>query len=149
MVRTAYLLTGDLTLAEDVVQTALASLLVSWRRVRSVANVDAYVHSAIVNAGRRSWRRTWRELPVAELPERALPDPSSRYGEYDEVVAALRALPPRQRAAVVLRYYDDLSEAETARVLGCSVGTVKSQTARGLDKLRVRLAGATVDGRTG
>jgi RNA polymerase sigma-70 factor (sigma-E family) len=119
-----------------VVQTALASLLVSWRRVRDVANVDAYVHSAVVNARRRSWRRTSREVPVAALPEQSVPDPSSRYGEYDEVVTALRRLPPRQRAAVVLRYYDDLSEAETARALGCSVGTVKSQTSRALRALR-------------
>jgi RNA polymerase sigma factor (sigma-70 family) len=115
-------------------------MIVSWRRLRDVENIDAYVHRSIVNASRRSWRRTAAETLVAEPPDELVVDHADRYAEHDEVAAALRDLPPRQRAAVVLRFYLDLSEAATAQALGCSVGAVKSQTSRGLAKLRERLA---------
>jgi RNA polymerase sigma-70 factor (sigma-E family) len=142
LVRTAYLFTGDRTVAEDVVQNALASLVASWRRLRDVANLDAYVYRSVVNAGRRWRRRSWTgEIPVAEPPEGApADDVAAGLDGRTDVVDALRRLPPRQRAVLVLRYYADLTEAETAAILDCSVGTVKSQASRGLAVLRSALA---------
>ncbi|WP_088289222.1 SigE family RNA polymerase sigma factor [Kineosporia sp. A_224] len=141
LLRTAYLLTGgDRLLAEDLVQNALASALVSWRRLRDVADMDAYMHTALVHARSRWWSRRWHgEVPSERLPDVATPNETDQVDGTADIVAALRELPPRQRAAVVLRYFEDLTEVQTAAVLGCSVGTVKSQTARGLDKLRVAL----------
>jgi RNA polymerase sigma-70 factor (sigma-E family) len=142
LVRTAYLFTGDRHVAEDVVQNALASLIVSWRRLRDVANLDAYVYRSVVNAGRRWRRRRWTgEIPYGYLPEEeaVAEDAPARFDGRTDMIAALRRLPPRQRAVLVLRYYADLSEAETAAVLGCSVGTVKSQSSRGLAALRAAL----------
>ncbi len=140
LVRTAYLLTGDRVLAEDLVQNALASALTSWRRLRDVADMDAYMHTALVNARSRWWSRRWHgEIPSYPLPDRATPDASDEVDGRRDVVAALRLLPPKQRAAVVLRYFQDLTEVQTAQVLGCSVGNVKSQTSRGLAKLRAVL----------
>ncbi|MXG88177.1 SigE family RNA polymerase sigma factor [Nocardioides flavescens] len=136
--RTAYLLLGDHQLAEDLVQDALAKTYASWRRVREPAAARAYARTVLVNTAaswfrRRSWRREW---PTDELPETATGhDPSDR----PAVVAALRTLPPRQRAVVVLRYFDDLSVREVADTLGISEGTVKSQTSHALDRLRVAL----------
>jgi RNA polymerase sigma-70 factor (sigma-E family) len=119
------------------VQNALASALASWRRVREVSNLDAYMYAALVNARSRWWRRRWH----AEVPSEYVPEPppgadEGRYEQYDYLLGVLRELPERQRAAVVLRYYEDLTEAQTAELLGCTVGTVKSQTARGLATLR-------------
>jgi RNA polymerase sigma-70 factor (sigma-E family) len=144
LLRTAYLLTGDPQIAEDVVQNALASVLASWRRLRDVADLDAYVYTALVNARGRWWRRRWHgEVPAEFLPDAPTADETGRDDSYDAMVTALRRVPARQRAALVLRYYEDLSEEQTAAVLGCSVGTVKSQTARGLVRLREALvAGA-------
>jgi RNA polymerase sigma-70 factor (sigma-E family) len=129
LVRTAYLFTGDRTVAEDVVQNALASLVASWRRLREVANLDAYVYRSVVNAGRRWRRRRWTgEIPVAEPPQDARADDvAAGLDGRADVVDALRRLPPRQRAVLVLRYYADLTEAETAEILGCSVGTPKGR----------------------
>jgi RNA polymerase sigma-70 factor (sigma-E family) len=141
LLHTAKLLTaGDAFLAEDLVQTALTKLYVSWDAFRRATNPEGYVRRALVNAllderGRR-WRRF--ERPVADLPETAgvrtdtTGDP--------ELAHALQQLPPRMRAAVVFRFCYDLDVAETAEALGCSTGTVKSQTARALDKLRAALA---------
>jgi RNA polymerase sigma-70 factor (sigma-E family) len=137
---TAYALTGDRGLAEDLLQAALLKTYRHWRAVRHSEHPDAYVRRVMANQ-RISW---WRRRRVAEsglpLPDRAAPDRSSGIEERDELWRALRQLPPRTRAVVVLRYWEDLPEAEVARVLDCSVGTVKSQASRGLDRLRAALA---------
>ncbi len=138
LLRTAYLLTGDRHTAEDLVQTALAKLYLSWDKVQRRELVDGYVRRILVNEHNSLWRRGWkrRETATDELPEVAAPDePGSR---DDELWRFVQSLPRKQRAAVVLRYYEELSEAETAAVLGVSVGTVKSQTSRALAALRER-----------
>ncbi len=130
---TALLLTGDRHLAEDLLQTALAKAWLSWRRV--VGDHEAYVRRILVNTYISMWRRRWNgETPTEVLPEPgATPgdDPHSRH----DLRVAVRRLPKRQRAVVVLRYFEDLSEREVADLLGCSVGTVKSQCSRALAKL--------------
>ena len=141
--RTAYLLVGDPGLAEDLVQTALAKTYAAWSSVRDVRAAPAYARTTLVNTA-ASWfrKRSWRnEVPTAPLPDlhEHDHDPSVR----PAVIEALGHLPPRQRAVVVLRFYEDLSVAETASALGCSDGTVKSQTSKALDTLR-RLLGETV-----
>jgi RNA polymerase sigma-70 factor (sigma-E family) len=136
LVRIAYLLCGDRFEAEDLVQTALARAALVWHRV-TAEGPDAYVRKILLNVFRSSRRRRWcGEIPVAAVPDRGLPDPASTVEERDILRRALAALPARQRAAVVLRFYEGLAEAETAVVLGCSVGTVKSLTSRGLQRLR-------------
>ena len=147
--RTAYLIVGDHGLAEDLVQTALARTYASWRKVRSVEAGPAYARTTLVNTAaewirKRSWRR---ELPTETLTEPPV-DPHDATLR-PTVIAALARLAPRQRACVVLRYYEDLSVAETARVLGCSEGTVKSQTHDALAVLRVHLGDAVVPLTTG
>jgi RNA polymerase sigma-70 factor (sigma-E family) len=133
----AYLLTHDWALAEDLVQTALAKTWLAWRRIDGDPN--RYVRAVLVNTHNSWWRRrSSRERPTDELPEPAARfDAHAAFDERDAVWQALGRLPKRQRAVVVLRYYDDLPEAEVARVLGCSVGSVKSQASRGLARLRV------------
>ncbi|HEV7709607.1 MAG TPA: SigE family RNA polymerase sigma factor [Asanoa sp.] len=133
--RTAYVLCGDWHWADDLTQSAFMRLAVSWRKVRDREALDAFVRTCLVRAYLSDVRRVWRrrERSVAEPPERAAEaNPTQRM----EFVAALRQLPPRQRAVLVCRYYQDLDVAETAAILGCSQGTVKSQSARGLAKLR-------------
>lgn len=147
LVRSAGLLTGDVALAEDLVQAALVKSWAHWPRLMANGGAEPYVRRVIVTTHTSWWRRRWRgEVPTAHVPERAArgEDPDLRQA----VRTALLALPPRQRAAVVLRYFDDLTEEQTAAVLGCAVGTVKSQTARGLDKLRAHpgLAEVLVEG---
>jgi RNA polymerase sigma-70 factor (sigma-E family) len=140
--RTAYLLVGDPALAEDLVQTAMVKTYSAWSSVRDVHAAPAFARTTLVNTA-GSWfrKRSWRnEVPTETVPERRL--------ETDEslrptVLDALAQLPPRQRAVVVLRYYDDCSVAETARALSVSEGTVKSQTSKALDTLR-RLLGEAV-----
>jgi RNA polymerase sigma-70 factor (sigma-E family) len=140
--RTAYLMLGDRDLAEDLVQTALAKTYASWGKVRDIGAARAYAHTTMVNTA-TSWfrRKGWRnERPTERLQEHAYDDdPSLR----PALMQALAQLPPRQRAVVVLRFYDDLSVADTARALGCTEGTVKSQTSDGLGALR-RLLGEAV-----
>jgi len=140
LLRTAYLLTGDAMLAEDLLQTALVKTLLAWQRIRDRDQVDAYVRRVMVNTQVTWWRRRWRlELPAASLADRPVADASAEVDERDRLRRALAKLPVRQRTVVVLRYFDDLSEADTAALLGCSVGTVKSQSARALAKLRAAL----------
>lgn len=137
LLRTAYLLTGDRGLAEDLVQTALAKLYLAWGRIRRDEAVDAYCRRVMLTTYVTWRRRRWRgELPTAELPERAGRDEYARVDAALPLRSALTRLPRRMRAVVVLRYFDDLPEAEVAALLGCSVGTVKSQASRALAKLR-------------
>ncbi|MFC0624132.1 SigE family RNA polymerase sigma factor [Kribbella deserti] len=140
--RTAYLVCADEHHAADAVQDGLTKVYLAWSRVNRTGNVLGYARRAVVNAAIDTSRRPWRrERVTAELPERmGEPDGVTAYVERDEVLAALAQLPPRRRACVVLRYYEDLSVEETAAMLGCSTGTVKSQTARGIDTLRQALA---------
>ena len=138
LVRTAYLLTGDAHHAEDLTQTALAKAYRSWRRVSGSDNPEAYVRRMLVtcNSDRFRKRRVKESLTDAP-PERAGRDENvARVDERGVLLGALAGLPPRQRAVVVMRYWEDLSEAEVAEVLGCSQGTVKSQASKGLAKLR-------------
>ncbi|MFC0624595.1 SigE family RNA polymerase sigma factor [Kribbella deserti] len=141
--RTAYLVCADEHYADDAVQDGLTKVYLAWSRLNRNGNVLGYARRAVVNAAIDASRRPWRrERVTAELPERSSdPDGLSAYVERDEVLTALATLPPRRRACVVLRYYEDLSVEETAAILGCSAGTVKSQTARGIESLRQTLAG--------
>jgi RNA polymerase sigma-70 factor (sigma-E family) len=133
--RTAFLLCGDWHQAEDLVQVAFEKVYASWHRVRAVEALDAYVRRTLVRCWVDETRRPHRrERPVAELPDHAVAVP-----ERESVHQALADVPPRQRACLVLRFYEDLSVAETARLLGCTEGTVKSQTSRGLEALRTAL----------
>jgi RNA polymerase sigma-70 factor (sigma-E family) len=145
LLRFAMVLTsGDGYIAEDLVQTALTRLYVAWPRARSFS-VDVYTRRIIVNALIDEKRRpaARQETSTAEPPEGALPDEVSGTTSDSDLLQALAALPSGMRAAVVLRHVEGLSVAETARTLRCSQGNVKSQTARGLDRLRELLAEAS------
>ena len=134
LLRTAYLLTRDHGLAEDLLQTALTRAYLAWSRVEG--DPEPYVRKVIVNTYASWWRRRWNgEQPTDELPETGHHD--ARAGEAGDLWEALGRLPRKQRAVVVLRYFEDLTEAQTADLLGISVGTVKSQTSKALAKLRI------------
>ncbi len=139
LLRTAYALTGNVHDAQDLVQTALAKLYLAWDTVRDRESLDGFVRRIMVNEHNSLWRRAWkrREHASDDLPERAVAD-SQDHGESARLWSFVQTLPRRQRAVVVLRYYEELSEAEVAEVLGVSVGTVKSQTSRALAALRER-----------
>jgi RNA polymerase sigma-70 factor (sigma-E family) len=138
--RTAYLLVGDWALAEDLVQTALVKTYLAWRRLGGIAAVEPYTRKVLLNTATSGFRRRWRgERPTADLPPVPVADGAQERAERDRVWQVVRSLPPRQRAVLVLRYYEDLSEVETARLLEISVGTVKSQCARAMDTMRQRL----------
>ncbi|WP_141015099.1 SigE family RNA polymerase sigma factor [Nocardioides sambongensis] len=139
LLRTAFLLTRDHAAAEDLLQTALTKAWFRWGRIDG--DPEPYVRKILVNTYASWWRRKWNgEQPTEEMPE---PRPSGHGLEVDRVQTghdlwdAVGRLPRRQRAVVVLRFFEDLTEAQTARVLDCSVGTVKSQTHRALAKLRI------------
>lgn len=143
--RTAYLLTGGHHLAEDLVQTALSKAWPHWEKVTSRPDPSphAYVRRILLTTYIAWWRRRWNdERPTQRLPDRPAGTTMSANSDSDRVAtrhdlaAALATLPRGQRAVIVLRYYDDLTEAQTAAALGCSVGAVKSQTSRALAKLR-------------
>ena len=135
LLRTAYLLTRDAGHAEDLLQAALTKTWLAWRRVRG--DPEPYVRRIIVNTYATWWRRRWRgEEPTNVLPEQAGSSPQEAVDESDRLWRALGTLPRRQRAALVLRFYEDMTEAQVAHVLGVSVGTVKSQTSKALARLR-------------
>jgi RNA polymerase sigma-70 factor (sigma-E family) len=140
LLRTAYVVVGDRQLAQDLLQEALVKAYVAWPRLRDTAKAEAYVRRTIVTTA-ISWRRrrSFHERPVELVPEEKNGDETDRLATQDDLWEKVRALPPRQRAALVLRYYEDLTEVETAELMGCSVGTVKSQVAAALGKLRGRV----------
>ena len=146
--RTAYLITGDWHRADDVVQNALVKLYVAWPRLTRSGAFPTYARRVVVSSAIDERRRPWRREHADDEAGAREPDPYDRIGQVDNrmvVIAALAELPPRQRATVVLRYYDELTVEETAQVLGCTTGTVKSQTARGLVALRSHLVAAGLD----
>ena len=134
--RTAYLLTGDRHEAEDLLQTALANTYVAWGRIRDRGATEAYVRRAMVNLASRGWRRRGRVVLTDDVPDPGHDGGLALAADHAELWRAVCELPPRMRATVVLRYYEDLSEAQTAETLGCSVGSVKSQTHHALKRLR-------------
>jgi len=145
LLRTAYLLTRDHALAEDLLQTALAKAWFSWKRV--AGNPEPYVRKILVNTYASWWRRKWNgEHAHDVLPDRGTPDRSDHVSGAHDLWQAMDRLPRKQRAVIVLRYFEDLTEAETARLLECSVGTVKSQASKALAKLRIDPALATEEG---
>jgi len=145
-VRIAYLLCGDRHEAEDLVQTALARAALVWHRLDSSVEPDAYVRRILLNVYKSSRKRRWRgEVAVEAVPERPAGDQVGVIVDRDWLRRVLAELPVRQRTAVVLRFYEDLSEDQTAYALGCSVGTVKSLTSRGLKRLRDRLPAEKLD----
>ena len=140
--RTAYLLCGDWHFADDLTQMAFVRLAQSWRRVRDRDALDGYVQTILLRvfiAENRRWFRR-RERPTAEFTDPVVGDTSEAVSRRLAVTAALRRLPPGQRAVVVARYFADLSVAATAEALSCSPGTVKSQAARAISTLREHLA---------
>jgi RNA polymerase sigma-70 factor (sigma-E family) len=139
--RVAFLLCGDWHTADDVLSATLVRLLLHWPRVSAADNVDGYVRQVLVRTMLNERRRPWRrERPLPVLPEQAAAGESDAVDQRVSLLALLEELPARRRAVVVLRYCCDLSVEETARELGCSTGTVKSQAARALDTLRERLS---------
>ncbi|MFB7335945.1 SigE family RNA polymerase sigma factor [Streptomyces adustus] len=142
LMRTAFLLTGERHAAEDLVQSTLEKTFVAWRRVGSADDPEAYVRRVMINAHARRHRRKLREF-LAPRDDSGLAheiaDTGDRISQADDRNALLKALvqlPPRQRQAVVLRYWEDLTESQTAEAMGCSVGAVKSNAAKGIAKLR-------------
>jgi RNA polymerase sigma-70 factor (sigma-E family) len=144
--RTAYLMCGDWDLASDYVQDALVRVYRHWPKLRSEAQAHAYARKAVVSVvidAKR--RRSSTEVPVASVVDRAGADVTTRSDDHDLLGRCLAQVPARQRACLVLRHYDDLSVSEVATILGCSEGTVKSQTARGLEHLQEVFARETND----
>jgi RNA polymerase sigma-70 factor (sigma-E family) len=148
LLRLAVLLAGDRGQAEDLVQTALMKSYRHWGRITRSGTPSAYVRRVLVTT-HTSWRR---RLSSTEQVMAVLPDPADPHGELEaedeDLRRALRALPPRMRASVVLRFYEDLSEQRTAELMGCSASTVNTQTARGLERLRTALAAHTTTNAT-
>lgn len=139
LTRTAFFLTGDDGAAEDLLQEAMVKTAAKWHRIHPDGNPDAYVRQVMLNLVRSRWRRRQKitEYATEEVPERfAEHDVESSVLAKSALGRALRTLTARQRATLYFRYYEDLSEVETARILGCSTGTVKSQSHAALAKLR-------------
>ncbi|MFD7683865.1 SigE family RNA polymerase sigma factor [Streptomyces sp. NPDC060187] len=142
LTRTAFLLTGDRHAAEDLAQSTLERVYASWRRVGAADDPEAYVRRVMINMHARKHRRKLKEF-LAPRDDADLvgdiadaDDLMARADDRDALLGALTGLPPRQREAVVLRYWADLTETQTAEAMGCSVGTVKSNAAKGIAKLR-------------
>jgi RNA polymerase sigma-70 factor (sigma-E family) len=143
LLRTAYLMVGDHQLAQDLLQEALIKTLTAWPRLRDPEKVDAYARRTVVTTA-ITWRRrrSFHERPAEFLPDAPDPDQTENLATHQLLIAHLRGLPPRQRAAIVLRYYEDLTLAQTAEIMDCSVGSVKSHVSIGLSKLRERMGPA-------
>jgi RNA polymerase sigma-70 factor, ECF subfamily len=140
LLRVAYLLVGDLTLAEDLLQSALVKTYLAWGRIRDPGAVHAYVRRVLATTATSWWRRrsSWEE-PVAAPPDRVTPDFAPHQVQSAAIRQVLMALPAKQRAVLVLRFYEDMTEAEVAETLGVTRGTVSRYTARALAALRSRL----------
>ena len=137
LLRAGWLLTGDWASAEDLAQATLERTWANWSRVSAADEPEAYVRRILTNEYlSRQRRRGERELPVERLPEQPSPDAGRLADQRVTLLAAMNTLPRLQRAAVVLRYFEDLTVEQTAAALACSVGNVKSQTSRALQKLR-------------
>ena len=135
--RFGYLLTGNWHSAEDLVQASLAKVWFHRKSLRSVSALESYTRTVMVNTNTQWWRRKWKgETPTDTLPEPHAPSEFGAVDDRDGLLRALATLPRRTRAALVLRFFEDLPDAEIAKVMGCSVGTVKSTVSRGLIKLR-------------
>lgn len=141
LLRAAYLLTGDQYLAEDLVQSALGRTLRAWRRLQRTANAEAYTRRVMYHLQVSWWRQRSRERRLHKLASEphAMPDSTANVAGQLALQEALSRLTVKQRAVIVLRYYEDKSIAETAEILGCGHGTVKSQTAKALQRLRQEL----------
>lgn len=140
MRRTAFLLSGDWFLADDLVQDALVRIYQAWPRLERSGDFSAYARRVLVNLYVDHRRRPWRrERPTDEIPDREM-QADSGADDRDKLLAALRQVPPRQRAVLVLRFWEDQSIEQTAQILGTGAGNVKSQTSRGLTTLRTALA---------
>jgi RNA polymerase sigma-70 factor (sigma-E family) len=141
--RAAYLMVGDVGLAQDLVQEALTKTYVAWSRLRDQSRAEAYTRKAITTTAIGWFRRKrwYAERPGAgdPPPETAGPGHADGVDQRTWLLECLQRLPIRQRVAIVLRYYEDLTEAQTAAAMGCAVGTVKSQVAAGLDNLRAQV----------
>lgn len=136
LLRCAYLLTSDWATAEDLLQASLVKAWSAWSRIEG--DPEPYVRRILVNTQTSWWRRRWRgELPTAEMPDVGQPGHAERIDDREHLWQALRRLPVRQRTVLVLRYFENLSEAEIAEAMGCSLGTVKSHASRALAKLRL------------
>ncbi|MDC5696144.1 SigE family RNA polymerase sigma factor [Intrasporangium calvum] len=147
LARLAYLLTGDRDAAEDLLQNALAKCYRHWDRVRSVEQPDAYVRRIMVNERNSRWRSVLRRRESAGSHVLEILDPPAPAAAVDRAESLdlwrhVQTLPAQQRAVVVLRYYEDLTEAQTAEILGCSVGTVKSHTSRAIAAMRLKMSEA-------
>ena len=137
LLRTAFLLTGNKADAEDLVQAALAKTYLAWDRIEDRGALDGYVRRAIVNTHISWWRRRrLEEYPTDEIPDQAVADHAITSDLQETMRRAIDRLPDRMRTAVVLRFYEDMTEAEVAEVLGVSLGTVKSTVSRAVAKLR-------------
>lgn len=138
--RAAFLMCGDWHLADDLVQSTLTKLYAAWHRITAEQGPDAYAHRILANVMIDERRRPWRrEVRMKDLPEGEAPSTEMRPEARMDLVDALAQLPRGQRLTLVLRFWIDLSVASTAEAMGCSPGTVKSQTAKGLSSLRVIL----------
>jgi len=140
LMRLGHMLTGSLDAGEDLVQAALVSTLAAWPRIRSEGDPFGYVRRSMINGNISVWRRWGSRVRYTDAPDRPTADESGQATDRLAVREALGRLPVRQRTVLVLRYFCDLSEREIADEMGCRPGTVKSQAARGLAALRVRLA---------
>ncbi len=137
--RLALLLTGDRGHGEDLLQDVLERAYRDWEKIRRLENASGYVHRSLINAATSRWRRLRvrvREVPFSASVDRPRPDDTATYDLHDALIRVLKTLPARQRAVLVLRYWHDMSEADIAANIGCSVGAVKSSASRGLDRLR-------------
>jgi RNA polymerase sigma-70 factor (sigma-E family) len=141
---TAWLLCGDRYEAEDLVQTALVKVVRAWSRIERQDDPYVYARAVLANTAASRWRRRRRydELTAGQRDPTPAPDPAVAVVLRDAVWQALQTLPPRTRAVLVLRYFEDFTEAQIASTLGCSVGSVKSQASRGLSRLRGKLDAA-------